>query len=91
MPGRKIKESVTRMENIPSTIVQHKHLYGADTIFSTMSGPLVNNPLEKWLGVIRRGSYQAADEDRMWAYEPVSDLWTDIYPESDYSIDWSRY
>ena len=51
-----MKESVTRMENIPSTIVQHKHVYGADTIFSTMSGPLVNNPLGEWLGVIIRGS-----------------------------------
>ena len=79
------------MENTPFKMVIKKHVDQAETIFTTMSGPLVNNPLEKWLGVIRRGSYQAADEYRMWAYEPVSDLWTDIYPESDYIIDWSRY
>ena len=52
-----------------------------------MSGPLVNNPLRKWLVVIRRGSYQEADEDIIWAYEPVLDLWTDIYPDSESSVD----
>ena len=42
--------------------------------------------LEKWLGVIRRRTYQAASEDSMWAYERVSNLWTDIEPGS-YSSD----
>ena len=37
----------------------------------------------------RRGSYQAAAEDNRWAYEPVSDLWTDIDPDSDYIVDGS--
>ena len=55
--------------------------------FYTMSGPLANNHLEKWLGVIRRGTYQAASEDRRWAYEPVSALWPDIDPDSDSSND----
>ena len=41
--------------------------------------------LEKRLGDIRRGAYQAAYEDSRWAYEPVSDLWLDIEPDIDYS------
>ena len=47
------------------------------------------NPLDKWIGVIRRGYYQEADEDRIWSYEPVSDLWPYIEPYSDSSVDGS--
>ena len=71
------------MENIPSTVVLHKHVDGEDTRFATMAGPLTNNPLGKLLGVIRRGTCQAASEYSRWAYEPVSYLWTDIEPDSD--------
>ena len=38
--------------------------------------------------MIRRESYQAASEDSRWAYEPVSDLWPDMYPDGDSSNDW---
>ena len=69
-----MKESADRMEKIPPAMVIHKHVYGADTIFSIMSGSLRNNPLVKWLGVIRRGTYQVASEDIRWEYDPVSDL-----------------
>ena len=62
------------MENIPSTMVLQNNVDGADTRFSTMAGPLAKNPLEKWLGVIIIGSYQAASEDIRWVYDPVSDL-----------------
>ena len=82
-----MKESAARMEKIPSNIVLHKHVDGADTRFATMAGPLANNPLGKRLGVIRRGTYQAASEDSRWAYEPVSDLCPDIEPDSDSSND----
>ena len=61
----------------------HKHVDGADTRFATIAGTLANNPLEKWLGVIIRGAYQAASEDSRWVYEPVSDLWPDKEPGSD--------
>ena len=45
----------------------------------------------KWLGVIRRGSYQAEAEDRRWEYVPVSDFWPDIDPASNSSVDgWSE-
>ena len=70
------------MENIPSTMVLHKNVDGAETIFSIMAGPLANNLLGKYLGVIIRGIYQAASEDNRLVYYPVSDLWPNIDPES---------
>ena len=66
------------MEKLPSTMVIHKHVDGVDTIFTTMSGPLVNKPLVKRLGVIRRGTYQAVAEDSRWAYEPVTYFCPDV-------------
>ena len=54
-----------------------------------MAGPLAKNTLEKWLGFIRIGTYQAASEDSRWAYEPVSYLWPDIYPDNYSSEDGS--
>ena len=58
-----MKESASRMENVLSTMVLLKHVHGADTRFATMVAPLVNNPLDKWFGLIRRGTYQSASED----------------------------
>ena len=52
---------------MPSAMVLQKNVYGADTRFATMQVPLVNNPLGKCLGVIRRETYQAADKDIWWA------------------------
>ena len=73
------------MENIPSTMVVHKHVDESDTIFFTMAYLLVNNTLGKWLGMIRKWPYQADFEDCRWGYEPVSDLWPDIDADSDSS------
>ena len=36
-PGIKVKESEARIENLPSTVVLHKHVYEAETIFATMT------------------------------------------------------
>ena len=77
------------MEKIPSTMVLHKYVYGTGTIFSTISVPLLKDPMGKWLGVIRRGTYQAAVGDIRWAYEPVSYLWPDVELHSDSSDDGS--
>ena len=52
---------------------------------TTIKGPLMNNPLKKLLGVVRRGTYQAASEDIRWAYKPVSNWWPDIKSDSDSS------
>ena len=71
-------------------MVIHKQVDGLDTRFFTMERPLVNNPLSKWLVLIRRGSYQAAAEDRRWEYGPVYDLWTYIDPGRDYIVDGSN-
>ena len=71
------------MEKISSTMVIHKYEYGANNRLSTMSGPLDNIVLEKWLRVIRTGTYQAESEDIRWSYEPVFDLWLDIESDSD--------
>ena len=79
------------MVKIPSTIVLHKNVNGSDTRFVAIAGLLVNNPLEKWLGVIIRRTYQAASEDSRWAYEPVPDLWPYIEPYSDNSNNGSNY
>ena len=73
------------MEKLPSTMVLHKNIDGGNTIFSTMSVPLANNHVVKWLVLIRRGAYQAVSKDSRWAYEPVSYLWPDIDPDSDFS------
>ena len=43
--------------------------------------------LEKWIGVIRRGTYQAASDNSRWKYEPLFDLWKYIDPDSDYIND----
>ena len=86
-----MKEPAAGMEKIPSTMVLHKHVYGVDTRFSTMAGPLVNNHLVKRLGAIRRGTYQVAAEDSRWAYKPVSYLWPDVDLDSNTSDDGSTY
>ena len=67
-PGRKVKELAGSMENIPSTMVLHKHVDGAVTRFATMLGLLVDNPMGKCLGVIRGGKYHTESEDSRWAY-----------------------
>ena len=55
-----MKESAARMEKILSAMVIHKHVDGEDTIFATIPGPFMNNPLEKWLGLIIIGTYQSS-------------------------------
>ena len=44
-PGRKLKESASRMKNKPSIIVLKKYVDWADTRFETMLGLLVKTPL----------------------------------------------
>ena len=70
-------------------MVIHKHAYWADTIFSTMSGPLAKNPLRKWIGVIIRGNYKEASEDIRWEYEKFPYLRPDVELGSDSIYDGS--
>ena len=85
--GIKVKESAASMENIPNTIVLHKHVDGEDTRFDTMVGPSETIFFEKWLGVIKRGTYKAASEYSRWANESVSGLCRYIKPDRDSSDD----
>ena len=48
---------------------------------------MVNNPMEKYLGVIITVTYQDVVGDRRWVYESVLYLWLDSYPDSKYSDD----
>ena len=80
-----MKEPAARMEKISPTMVLHKHIYQVDTRFYTMEGTLVNSTMGKWLGVIRRGTFQAAYENSRWTYEQVSDLWPNLELSSNYS------
>ena len=80
-----MKESAARVYKISFTIVIHKHVDVEDTIFATILGPLVNNPLVNWLGVIIIWTYQAAAEGRRWSYEPGTYLYPDLYPGSESS------
>ena len=75
------------MENIPSTMVLHNHVYGVYNTYAIMMGTLVNNSLGGCLGLIIMWTYQEAYEDNMCLYEPVSDLFPDVEPDSDSSDD----
>ena len=68
-------------------MVLHNHVDRSETRFDTMEGTLVNNTLWKWLGVIIRGTYQAASEYSRWQYKLVYYLWPNIDPDSDSSDD----
>ena len=81
--GRFIKESAARMTQLPSTLIFHKHADGADTRFSLMGGDIAENALEKWLGVVRRGSYVKAEGDPNWAFEPLASMWSEDLPDDD--------
>ena len=82
-----MKQSAAMMVNIPSNMVLHKHVYGLYTRFATMKGPLVKTRLEKLIGLIKRGTYQASSEDIRCAYEPLPYLWPYIDPDIESSDD----
>ncbi len=81
--GRRVKESAARMERIPSTLVIHKRPDGADTRLASMRHPLVNNPVQKWLGAIDSGAYQQAAPTEDHAFVKIEDMWSDPMDESE--------
>ncbi len=85
--GRRVKAPTARMERLPSTLVLHKYADGADIRFASMQGAMRTNPLEKWLRVLRHGTYDRAGDDEVFAYERVADLWPDEDLDSDDSDD----
>ena len=74
------------MEKIPSTMVIYKNVVKADTIFATMSGPSLNNPLGKRIGLIIGSPYQDYPGDIMWVYEPMPNVRPDADPVSDFNF-----
>jgi len=87
VPGRRVKENAARMEKLPSTLILHKRADGAVSRFAAMHRDLTKAPLSKWLGVPRYGSYQKADAEDPWAFEPLASMWTDEVVEADSSDD----
>jgi hypothetical protein len=83
VPGRLVKENAARMEKLPSTLILHKRADGADSRFAAMHRDLAKAPLSKWLGVPRYGSYQVADDEDPWAFEPLASMWTDEVVDTD--------
>jgi hypothetical protein len=82
-PGRLRKENQARMEKLPSSLILHRKVDGADTRFSQLHGQFAETPLYKWLGVLRHGAYQQAPADSTWAFEPLANMWTDTIDEED--------
>ena len=62
------------MEAIPDTLILHQQADGIDTRLAAIKGPMVSNPLEKYIGAFRFGKYQKAD-NADFAFERVEDLW----------------
>jgi hypothetical protein len=81
--GRRVKESAARMERTPSTLVVHKRPDGADPRMASMRHPLVNNPVQKWLGAIDSGAYQPAAPTGNHAFVKIEDMWSDPVDESE--------
>ena len=71
------------MERIPSTLVVHKRPDRADTRLASMRHPLVNNPVQKWLGAIDSGAYQPTAPTEDHAFVKIEDMWSDPMDESE--------
>ena len=48
-----------------------------------MRHPLVNNPVQKWLGAIDSGAYRPAAPTESHAFVKIEDMWSDPIDESD--------
>jgi hypothetical protein len=79
--GRIVKQKASRMTRLPSTLILHKKIDGADTRFAQMDGELSNAPLQPWLGVLKHGAYNKAAADANWAFEPLESIWSETLDE----------
>ena len=82
-PGRIVKESSARMEKIPSTIIVHKRADGPDTRLASLQSPMSPHPLENWLGILKPGTYKAAEPNKDFAFVKIEDMWSDEELEED--------
>jgi hypothetical protein len=72
-----VKRTEQEWKKLPSTLIIHRKVDGADTRFSQLHGEFADTPLYKWLGVIRHGAYQQAPSDSTWPFESLASMWTD--------------
>jgi hypothetical protein len=75
--GRIVKQKVSRMSLLPSTLILHKKADGMDTRFAQMEAELSTTPLAPWLGVLKHGAYTKAADDDNWAFEPLASMWSE--------------
>ena len=73
-PDRFCKESATRLEKIPFTLILHKRANGDNTSFASDSG-CSRNPLENWLGIINRDAHKHAPHKETWPFERLQNIW----------------
>jgi hypothetical protein len=85
--GRIIKQKVSRMTLLPSTLILHKKADGIDTRFAQMDADLSTAPLAPWLGVLKHGAYVKAADDASWAFEPVASMWSEPIEDDGSSSD----
>ena len=64
------------MEKIPSTLILHKKVDGADTRFAQSRTPMSEAPLETWLDVLECCACKKADNDPVWAFVKLDDMWS---------------
>jgi hypothetical protein len=82
--GKIVKESAARLTRIPSTLVIHKPTAGIDTRLATYRHAMVDNPLEKVLGLYEPGRYRQANPHLPFAYDRIEDLWQEtVEPDDD--------
>jgi hypothetical protein len=82
-PGRIQKESATRMEKLPSTVIISKKADGVDTRLAQMESKHVMNPLENALGAYEFAEYKQAPEGSRHGFVKIEDLWQEQVDGSD--------
>ena len=51
--------------------------------FTPSQDPMDTNPLDKWLELIRRGSYHKSGGEKQWACETVKKIFVEMVMKSD--------
>ena len=78
------KESASRLERLPATVVVNRRMYTSDQKFLADRIDQTDNPLQDNLGMFDFGKYAQANEDANFAYDLVEDLFeVDLDPEED--------
>jgi hypothetical protein len=71
-----------RLTKLPLTIVIHKRVETADTIFMERAATLVHNRLEKSRGLFNFGKYVTADPTKEYAFVKIREMWDEPVEDS---------